>query len=218
MGFLITPQIVTVYKADVSDPWEYSWIGFNGPKVKSWLKEAGLSEEHPVFEHKEDDTIDLCFRKMNEARFAYRGGDVKRLTHLYLFLLTLTESNPNPVVPDEIPDKSIAYINEALRYIEMNYSLGLTVEEVARHLGLNRSYFTALFKKEYGMTLQEYIINFRIKKAQDFLTNPELSIDDIGRSVGYCDIYTFSKAFKKVTNMSPRDYRKTLQPSKNCFY
>lgn len=62
-----------------------------------------------------------------------------------------------------------------------------------------------------GVTPQQYVINFRINKACELMSNHTLTISDISRSVGYYDTLGFSKIFKKETGVSPRKYRENLK-------
>lgn len=208
-GFLICPDIVTTYKADDEDPWHYSWIGFHGIKAEQYLKDANLTMDHPVFEYSEDDFIKNCFDEMNSAYYQKRGGEVKRLAYLYLFLHKLTESNPDGLYYDSADSKREAYITDALQFIEMNYTNKISISSISSHVGLNRSYFNEMFRRSLNKTLQEYLIEFRMRKACELLVNTKLSIGNISRSVGYTDPLLFSKIFKKINGENPSDYRKS---------
>jgi YesN/AraC family two-component response regulator len=66
----------------------------------------------------------------------------------------------------------------------------------------------AIFKEYFNTSPQNYLINFRINKACNLMKNPNLSIGEISRSVGYDDPFLFSKMFKKIKGIPPRIYRK----------
>ncbi|RDU24216.1 response regulator [Anaerosacchariphilus polymeriproducens] len=99
-------------------------------------------------------------------------------------------------------------IIEAKKYIIENYNNNLKFEELAEKLGFNYAYFSTLFKKETGQTLTEYVLSIRIQKAKNLLLDPEVSIMEVAESVGYSDLKYFGKQFKKVTNLSPKEYKK----------
>ena len=209
-GFLICPDIITFYKADDEDPWRYSWIGFHGIKAESYLKDANLTLENPIFQYDQDDFIEHCFIEMNNAYYLKRGGEVQRLAYLYLFLNKLIQLNPEGLYYDSADSRRDAYITQALQFIEMNYSRKITIDSISRHVGLNRSYFNSIFRSAMGLTLQEYLIEFRIRKACELLPNKDLTIGNISRSVGYNDPLHFSKIFKNVKGSTPTDYRNIL--------
>lgn len=91
-----------------------------------------------------------------------------------------------------------------------NYSHKITVNDISKYIGLNRSYFGSIFKKHTSMSPQEFLIKLRLEKAEELMENPKLNISDIARSVGYEDAMLFSKIFKKHYGASPTEYRKTI--------
>ena len=83
----------------------------------------------------------------------------------------------------------------------------ITVEDIARRCKLDRSYFGKVFKKAVGQSPQEFLIRYRMSKAADALIIGDDSVGDIGASVGYPNLLHFSRAFKGVYGVSPREYR-----------
>jgi len=99
-------------------------------------------------------------------------------------------------------------IRMAKKYIADHYYLPLTLEMVSGEIGFNASYFSSLFKKETGMNFSEYLIKVRIDNAKNLLLNTGDQVVDISEAVGYSDIKHFSKLFKKVTGLTPTEFRK----------
>ena len=104
-------------------------------------------------------------------------------------------------------NKSSQGIFSALRYIKANYRLKLYVEDIAESLNINRRYLSRIFKEKKGITIQQYIIEYKIKKACEFL-NHGFKVNEAASMVGYDDTFTFSKIFKKNTGCSPNKYIK----------
>ena len=75
---------------------------------------------------------------------------------------------------------------------------------------LERSYFHRIFKQETGLSPEEYLIKFRIRRAKE-LIQKGIDFKDIAQSVGIGDVYYFSQVFKKHESMTPSEYRKQLQ-------
>lgn len=219
-GFLICPGIVTTYRADDKEPWHYSWIGFHGLQAERYLKDVNLSLENPIFEYKKDkykkdNFIDRCFYEMADAYYLKRGSDIRRFTYLYLFLDKLSEMNTQELYFDSAEDKHDAYITLALQYIEMNYMRKITVQDISNYIHLNRSYLNDIFKKSMGHTIQDYLVEFRLRKACELLTHTDLPISNIAHSVGYTDSLLFSKMFSKNLGSCPSQYRRDLTNTKN---
>jgi YesN/AraC family two-component response regulator len=137
-----------------------------------------------------------------------RSGEIKSQGLLMVFLSELIErSNRN--IEYGISDKDI-YVKKSLQYIEANYSRDISISDVASYIGLNRNYFCSVIKERLGISLQEYLIKFRVTKACELMKNRNLSIGDIARSVGYNDPLGFSKIFKKIKGCSPKKFRETI--------
>lgn len=93
-------------------------------------------------------------------------------------------------------------------FISKNYrNESLSVKDISEHVFLSSTYVCTLFKNETGKTLNQYLTEFRIEKAKDFLRDPKYKISDISAKVGYSDGNYFGKTFKKIVELSPSEYR-----------
>ena len=206
-GFLIEPGYVSHYWADQEDPWEYIWIEFGGLRAKEYMESAGLSQVQPVYlpEKKEDGlkVLEEMFAvvKAEEDSWLYQIG------HLYLFIDTLihTSQTRKRALGGKLRE---FYVREAIHYIEHHYSENVTVEGLARFCKLDRSYFGKVFKSVVGQSPQEFLIRYRMEKAVESLVLTDAAISDISVSVGYANSLHFSRAFKGVYGVPPREYRK----------
>lgn len=214
-GFMLFPNQVTTYIADRELPWEYTWIEFDGLRAKEAVEIAGLSLNHPIYH---THSKELCAEMKNEMLYIANHAaesPFHLIGHLYLFLDYFTRSaaslrmNHGGRVRD-------FYIKEALTFIEMNFQNDISVEEIAKSCGLNRSYFGKIFHDAVGKSPQEFLISYRMTKAAELLKLTELSVADIGNAVGYENQLHFSRAFKNVYGMSPRNWRNQnhLPPAK----
>ncbi len=83
----------------------------------------------------------------------------------------------------------------------------LSVKDISAHVMLSSSYVCTLFKNDTGMTLNQYLTEYRIERAKKLLADPRYKIIDISAKVGYSDGNYFGKIFKRVCGMSPSEYR-----------
>lgn len=96
-------------------------------------------------------------------------------------------------------------------YISNHYSdSDLSVKSISDYAALSTSYACTYFKNETGMTLNQYITEFRMKKAKQLLTDPRNKVNDISAAVGYNDGNYFTKSFRKFTGLSPSEYREQV--------
>ena len=204
--FLIPPDIITYYKASSIDPWTYTWIGFRGTKATAILKNIKLDKNNPIFKCK-GDTIKKCFEEIRASSIYEFGGELRLRGYLSILLSEFTEQSKTALIQAEGHTKN--YIKKAVQFIATNYSRDITIESLAAYIGLNKNYFSTLFKKEFGVPPQEYLIKYRISKACQLLHNRDLTVSEVSRSVGYEDPLGFSKIFKQIQGLSPKAYRQT---------
>ena len=93
----------------------------------------------------------------------------------------------------------------------MGESKALSNEEIRKFAGhkdfsTTEKYFISFFKKTMGMTPTSYITQVKMKKALEYLHEQNYSVKEVSALVGYADIYTFSKAFKKTYGISPSNF------------
>lgn len=104
--------------------------------------------------------------------------------------------------------KKSPYIEQCIEYIEKNYRRKISISNMAEGVGLNNSYLSRLFKKEMGMSIQEYIIRVRLEKAAYQLVYSDASITEIAAHVNFATPSYFGKIFHKYNGMTPTEYRK----------
>lgn len=93
-------------------------------------------------------------------------------------------------------------------YIQRHYGNPLlSTKEISEYASLSASYACTVFKNETGQTLNQYLTEYRLKKAQELLNDPRNTVSGVSAMVGYNDSNYFSKAFKKYTGISPTVYR-----------
>ena len=205
-GFLIFPGQITTYIADQNLPWEYVWIEFDGLRVKEALDLTELSVNTPVYHSHSKDLREQLMNEMLYIVHHAKESPFHLIGHLYLFLDYLTQSAKSKKLVQS-SKMSDYYIKEALNYIEQNFQNNITIEDIAAVCGINRSYFGKIFRNSIGRSPQEFLMNYRMVKATELLKLTSLSIAEIGSAVGYENQLHFSRAFKTIYGVSPREWR-----------
>ena len=205
-GFLICPRQITTYNADKDDPWEYTWLEFDGLRVKEALDLAGLDATHPVFHPRSPELGKGLGRLMldivnhSEASTLYLTGQ----GFLFLDQVGAASANRREKTGKRLRD---FYLKEAMNFIEQNYQNDISVEDIAAACNLNRSYFGKIFRDTVGQSPQEFLISYRMSKASQLLRTTKKSIKEISALVGYPNQLHFSRAFKGVYTISPKQWR-----------
>ncbi len=205
-GFLIFPGQITTYVADLDDPWEYIWIEFDGAHVKSNLDRLGFSPASPVYQAQDEDRCKQMVDAMRSLLDHRSASQFYLVACAYLFFDAFLGS-ARPHRSGASSRLHSFYVDNALAYIEQNYQGDITVEDIARNAGLNRSYFGKVFRDAMGVSPQQFLIGFRIEKACELLKLSNLSVGEVGRAVGYSNQLHFSRAFKNARGLSPRAWR-----------
>ncbi len=205
--FIILKGMNVEYMASMDDPWEYYWIGFSGSNSSEYLNRTSIIDAYAVT-CTEDSKIPNIILNMCEISKNYNpscSDDIVLLRELYSLLYTFIKEFPKEF---EYKDKELhTYIQEAINFINSNYMNSITINEVANHVNLSRSYLYKMFIKNLKVSPQKYLINLRMYKATLLLKSTKLPIGEVANKVGYTDSLLFSKTFSKYFSMSPLNYR-----------
>ena len=189
--FVIRPGELTYYEADGRCPWTYVWIGFESSVA---MPEILNRDTFALPQGRELFASLPRARDMASGKEAYLCGKIWEL-------LWLLSAGPRPAGRKEL------YIQQAKNYIESEYMTGITVNEVAARLGLDRSYFSNLFRLTEGMTPQRYLCEVRMGQAARQLMERGDTVTETAASVGYSDVFAFSRMFKRRFGVPPSQYR-----------
>ncbi|WP_458120444.1 AraC family transcriptional regulator [Paenibacillus sp. Z6-24] len=208
-GFLILPETVVQYEADRDDPWVYSWIGFRGLQALSLMERAQLATSSPVYAMHDVPIFSRFYELLLETA-NQSAGDIRAQGILYQLMYTLIARLPvQPAASNHSRPKEM-HIRQAIEYIDNSYSQKISVQDISQAAGLDRTYLSSLFKARFGMSLQAFLLEYRMNRAVELLHHTDLSVSEISRSIGYEDPFLFSKMFKKIKGASPRRLREEL--------
>ncbi|KRE36795.1 response regulator transcription factor [Paenibacillus sp. Soil522] len=122
-------------------------------------------------------------------------------------LAKVDAAKPLAAAADE--DEQESPIQQAVRYIHSVLPGDITLQEVAAKVHLNPSYLSQLFKQQMKINFIDYVLEHRMEKAKQFLSQTTLRVSEIAERVGYSDLAYFSNAYKRITGMTPSEYRKS---------
>lgn len=99
------------------------------------------------------------------------------------------------------------HVQRALNYTSVHYSEEIPLEKMAEELGLNKSYFSHLFRKETGVTFCHWLNRVRIQESKELLKHTHKAIAEIAIEVGYTSQSYYTSTFKKLVGITPKTYR-----------
>lgn len=102
-------------------------------------------------------------------------------------------------------------VQQALFYIHEHFETDLSLQQVADTIQVSPSQLSRMFKEETGFAFGDYVIDFRMDKAKEWLAHTEMPIKDIADRLRYTTVQNFTRIFKQVTDMPPGQYRKQFR-------
>ncbi len=109
-----------------------------------------------------------------------------------------------------VPGRKLEKIQPGMDYITEHFTEDFEIERLSAMCGMSHTYFKKIFTAACNMPPKAYITHLRIQYACDLLKSGQYKISDIAETVGYKNVYYFSKVFKAQTGIAPSKYRKTI--------
>ncbi|MBQ4556394.1 MAG: AraC family transcriptional regulator [Clostridia bacterium] len=190
--FVVRPHQKHSYIANENNPWHYIWVAFESDIALPHILSTDVFTAPAAGKIFSDI---LSAAKIEFGKEEYISGKVWELMSLLIQLESGMAEIQSP------------YVNAAKEYISENYMRGIKVTDIAKSLNLDRSYFSTVFKKQTGMSPQQYLCEYRLERAAELLSRGEDSVTEAAYHSGYGDIVNFSRMFKKHFGTAPSKYR-----------
>lgn len=203
-GFLIWPGERISYQADEKEPWEYYFITFKGQDAPAVLRTAGLGPEDLTFRFDQDNRFETHIKNAYECGSSAAKGGLDVLGHFYLALSRLA-SHQNKTAPAHPMREE--YLRSAMQFIINNHPYRISIADIARYVGIDRTYLFRIFKSETGMSPQKWLLAYRLRCARQYMRKSDLTLTEIAYSTGFLDLAHFSRAYKQQYGVAPKAHR-----------
>ncbi|MES2425317.1 MAG: AraC family transcriptional regulator [Bacteroidota bacterium] len=219
--FLVAPNDAHIFK--IAEPSQFFFIRFNNIFVKSSPKEKELLQKLELIlsnarhepgciiknETDRQSVISLMGILMGEhlQHDLYHKELIGQLVNT---LLVIIARNINQVFPLSIDETSEEKTIDILNYIQANvyYPEKLRIEAISSHFGIAESYLGTYFKKHTNETLQQYILNYRLKLIENRLRHTNMRVKEIADEFGFTDKSHLNRIFKKYRGMNPTEFKR----------
>jgi len=205
--FFILPQNVEhAYGSTDDNPWSIYWIHFGGDSLPQMNSLQAVQKHFKPFYIKSSSEIQIMFSRMYKALELGYSTDNLIFANLCLphFLSLFIYNSKNTTVS---PNDKLDVVDSAILYMQEHINENISLQDLSSHYNYSASRFSSLFKQKTGYAPIDYFIQMKMQKASqqlDFSTN---SVKDIALSMGFDDPYYFSKRFRKIIGLSPKQYR-----------
>lgn len=191
------------------------WVNANAPEIVTLILSChtefqfaqaavGLSCQQYITKPATPDVLSKAISKAVE-QVAQRSSDFK--------IRQLGQEYFNQIAG--IKGDEISAAEQVKKYIVTHIDEDLSVEELSKMVFMSQNQLARLFKKEYGKTVVEYIMDYRISLAEEMLKNTDLTVTTVSAKVGYPNYAYFTKLFKKYSGYTPSSFRNKFQNRNN---
>ncbi|MEG0179378.1 MAG: AraC family transcriptional regulator [Oscillospiraceae bacterium] len=209
--FLAKPSQLITYSADVKEPWEYYWVGFNGACANKLVLQLPFKENMPIHHCKSGENVKKALLDIFLSRGLSARNEALMVGYLYIFIAQLMQEAAE--MDTHSTSSSSLYVINAIKYIQFNYSHDISIDDIAKAVGVSRSHLYRVFMCNVGQSPIDYLTSYRISEACYLLKSSHLSIAEIAVSVGFFDQFYFSRVFKKSKGMPPSKYLASQEPA-----
>ena len=207
---LIQPRQEQRYEYFGEDKPEVYWVHFTGSDVKNILRSYNIPMDDPLFYSGASSTYSYLFKEMihelQNCKTGYEDLLTMYLRQIFL-LVQRTRQEERPTVSTYIQEE----MEFARRYFNEHYNEPISIQEYAESRNMSVCYFQRNFKQIVKHTPMQYLLTIRVNNAASLLETTDYSMAEIAAIVGYEDPLYFSRLFRKIKGVSPRDYRNLVK-------
>lgn len=220
--FLITPE--DCHSFDIKETTQFLFIRFNNIYIKnSALLQENIQKLEFILQHANHQPGCILTNQIDKTlvepiinaiireyvnRDLYNKELIRQLVNT---LIIIVARNIAKSLPEQINEQSEVKALDILEYLQRNIYTPekLTSEHLSTTFGISQSYLGRYFKKHANETLQDYLMQYKLKLIENRLLHSELRIGEIAREFGFTDVSHLNKIFKKYKSFSPSNYRKS---------
>lgn len=203
--FCLFPNQTHYYSTNPNNKLKMFWVAFDGKQAKPLLNRIGLTQYSSYLNGILNDKIVCTIDELSDyCKTTDETNDLLFINIFYKLFHQLQQQSKSLNLSGYSPSD---WFKKGKDYMDMHFAENITVTDVSKYIDINRSYFTTAFAEKTGITPSKYIYKLRMNKAIELLTTDSHTITEIALTLGYSDLYSFSRAFKNFYGMSPNQYK-----------
>lgn len=205
--FLLFKDEEYEYYPDPIDPWSYIWVDFHSNDAVRLMESCGLSPEKPYIHLSNLSGTMGLLKSLYESFDASKIQQVECMAYFLQLLSELMKNADRKRAAGEYSTVKQRHIRNIITYINNNFRLPLSVQDIASQNHISVSRMMVLFAELVGISPTAYLNKYRVSMACELLKNSSAPIGEVAIAVGVDDQLYFSRMFKKWKGVSPREYR-----------
>lgn len=175
--------------------------------LKNYLNQLTVLALHEAQAEQSCTLLQLIYEEYQNKQKGYKEG-IKNL--LLVFLMYMMRGD-HPIKEGVKPIKSNVQIENAVQYMKNNFHLNVTLEDVAKVVYMHPNYFSAVFKKNYGISFSDYMNYLKVSMATELMESTPLTVSEIAMQCGFNSVSNFYRVFKALQGVSPVKYVKQIK-------
>ena len=198
--YLLKPGSNHKYWADPKNPYTKMWINFHCDIFAKTIEAMGIDKIVKFPKIFCEELFEELLRI--EEKSLFHNSIAFEVMEILLKIATRLHKAvhwPNNNIPEQI--------NNIKYYLDRSLYENITIEDICEKYLLSKTYVISNFKKYFGMTPHQYLIDRKIKLSTTLLSNKTKSLTEIANILSFYDLYHFSKTFKQIMKVSPSEYR-----------
>ncbi len=207
-AFILFPGVWHRYRPEPRTGWTESWIEFKGSYIDDLKQSGAIDPRHPVYRTHSGIEIEQIFEAAAALARIKPPGFTVRLGLLAAEILALLRWSSHP--RHATVRRMDQVISESQALLAGDLAGKVSLEQVARRLGVGYSYFRRKFKSQTGLSPKQYRIEIRHHRVKNLLLNTTLTVKEISQNLGYSSPFHLSQEFSRIAGLSPQQWRQRL--------
>lgn len=207
--FILPAGIPHAYGSDENNPWTIYWIHFKGKLASYFAGQAARPIEiKPSVQSRISNRNNLFEEIFRTLEMGYSHENLQYACSAFQYYLGTLRYLQQYREAASNDSNTSDIVTSAIHFMKENLEKRLTLSDLAVHTGYSPSHFSALFSKRTGYAPLTYFNQLKIQQACHLLDFTDMKVNQICFKIGIEDTYYFSRLFRKVMGMSPREYKK----------
>ena len=205
MMLFVFPNEWHRYSPNHETGWKGYWVGFKGSDIDERVAKGFFSKEDPIINIGTDEGVTSCYSEiLHHARYERTGFQVMISSILMHLLGSVVFSRMNRIFENSSAVEKIA---QARAIMKERLGSSISAQEIAEELGVSYTWLRHTFRDYVGIAPVQYILNLKLVRAKELLSNTRDSVSEIACALGFEYCSQFSAFFKSREQISPREYR-----------
>ena len=199
------PGVWHRYRPDAQSGWHEHWVGFDGDVARRWVNNKFFPTHTPVFKPGQEEKWLLLFTELIAVIKLNRPALQQVMAGFTAQMLGLLYSGQQAGLAGD--DQALHVVQRAIARMQTDLESGLNAQALARELNVSYSSFRHTFQQHTGSSPHQYLLELRLVRARNLLTQTTQSVKEIAQHAGFDDEHYFCRFFKMKTGLTPGQWR-----------